>query len=237
MTHILQDVRSKIGSDKFHQGVATVVYEEVFSLSSNGVIMFAQIVLDGAGSNSGFPWISVTEYGKACFASDELTPYDPDGYIKKVKDMIPCIDEITIKYVSESINAFNRQAPISATIALGIASEQMMLLLIEAYAGALENSTEKDNLLKKIKNKQIETQYKEFLKSFSSHRGSVPQEVRDIDTAIDSTFRFIKMLRNEQGHPTIIDADKDTVYADLQHFPHYIRRMFGLIHWLKENKI
>ena len=236
MGEILRDVKIKIGEGKFHNGVATMVYEEVFGLSSNGLIIFARIFLESAGTDGGFPWISVTEYGKVCFKTDVLMPYDPDGYIRKITGMIQGVDDITIKYLSESIHAFNRQAPVSATITLGVASEQVMLLLIEAYVSSLQNEKERDDLLKKIKGRSIKIQHKEFRKSFERHRSAVPREIiQDIDTAIDTTFRFIKMLRNEQGHPTIVDADKDTVYADLQHFPHYARRMFALISWLKAN--
>ena len=239
MNDISVHVSSSIGHHKFHKGIAALIFEAVFSLSSNGLIIFARISLAGSSDvNSGFPSISVTEYGKSCFVSDTFTPYDPDGYIKKVKENIQDIDDITIKYLSESIHAFNRRAPISAIITLGIASEQIMLLLIEVYIDALKNEKEKDNLLKKTKGRFIETQYKEFRKSFDSHRRTIPPEIiQDIDRGIDSTFGSIKMLRNEQGHPTIIDADKDTVYAELQRFPHYARRMFGLICWLRKNKI
>lgn len=238
MNNILGHVRSTIKQNNYHMGVVKIVYEEVFNLSNNGLIIFAKPNFECSGGiHDGFPQITVTEYGKKCFALDTFMPYDPDGYIQKVKAVIQGIDDITVKYLSESIHVFNRQAPVSATIVLGIASEQIMLLLIEAYATALQNN-EKDNLLKKIKGKFIQTKYEEFKKSFDNHHNAVPPEIKqDIDTAIDSTFRFIKMLRNEQGHPTIVDADKDTVYAELQRFPHHARRMFGLIRWLRENKI
>ncbi|NQS89228.1 hypothetical protein HQ584_05510, partial [Patescibacteria group bacterium] len=224
-TNIIGALRAEIAPEEMKESSQSAV-EEIYSMLSKGIIVFGESSSFPSTPNA-WPYITVTEYGKKCLDAESLMPLDPDGYLNKVREMVPSIDRITLKYLSESINAFNRHAPISATIALGITSEQLVLLLIEAYIDALKNVKEKKNLVAKTKNRFIETQYAEFKKSFESHRRNIEKEaVRDIDAWLESTFRFIKMLRNEQGHPTDLEADRDTIDVDLQHFPHYMRRMY-----------
>jgi len=235
MVNIINSIRAKIGVEQTREK-SQIAIEEVYSMLSKGIIIFGDPGSFSSAPN-GFPCITVTEYGKRCLEAENLMPFDSDGYIEKLKLMVPSIDSITLKYMGESINAFNRHAPISATIALGIASEQLILVLIEAYIEALSSDKKKKKLSEKIKNRFIETQYTEFKKSFESHKVNMDKKIiRDIDVCLDGTFRFIKMMRNEQGHPTDIEADKDTVDVDLQHFPHCIRRIYNLVGWLRKNK-
>ena len=213
-----------------------VIFEEVYSLLIKGIIIFGDPTAE-MGSQNAFPWIMVTEYGKKCLDAEELIPLDPEGYIDILQKKVTDIDEITLKYISESINAFNRDALISAAITLGVASEQMMLLLIETYTTSLKNNTEREKFISRTKGRYAETQYREFRKSFDSHKRVIDAEVsRDIDVWLDGTFRFIKLIRNEQGHPTNIEIDKGMINANLHQFPTFASRMYNLIGWFKRKK-
>src|SRR3990167_8374630 len=80
MNGVLRDVRTKIGIDEFDKKFL-IVYEEVFSLSNKGLIMFVNPTREGP--NQAFPFIEVTEYGKRCFGAETLISFDPDRYIDK----------------------------------------------------------------------------------------------------------------------------------------------------------
>ncbi|MFA6427833.1 MAG: hypothetical protein WCW16_05375 [Candidatus Magasanikbacteria bacterium] len=184
--------------------------------------------------NSGYPWLTITEYGKEAFLKDDWLPYDPEGYIRELKDKIPTIDEITLAYVSESITAYNRHHLLSATITLGVASENLMLLLIDAYANWIRDESRKSSFQKKIADRFISTQYREFKKDFVNDVKILPKEFQaDWETYLDGVFNFIRLNRNDAGHPTGRKFDIKVVYANLQVFSEYANFIFKLIQKFK----
>ncbi|MEK6839922.1 MAG: hypothetical protein AABX72_03200 [Nanoarchaeota archaeon] len=180
--------------------------------------------------NSGYPWLTVTEYGKEAFLAEDWLPYDPEGYVKALKVKVPTIDDITLAYIGEAIAAYNRRHLLSATITLGVASENLMLLLIEAYTDWIPNVTRKTGFQKKVADRFISTQYKEFKKEFVNDLKSLPKEFQsDWETYLDGVFNFVRLNRNDAGHPTGKQFDAKVVYANLQVFAEYAQFIFKLI--------
>lgn len=180
--------------------------------------------------NSGYPWLTITEYGKEAFLKEDWLPYDPEGYVKALKVKVPTIDDITIAYIGEAVAAYNRRHLLSATITLGVASENLMLLLIEAYTDWIPNAIRKADFQKKVADRFISTQYKEFKKEFVSDVKSLPKKFQnDWETYLDGVFNFIRLNRNDAGHPTGKQFDAKIVYANLQVFAEYAQFIFGLI--------
>lgn len=206
--------------------VYTVVRETVQEFINNG-LLYPGLAGD---PNSHLPWLTITEYGKEAFSQDDWLPYDPDGYIKALKERTPDIDEITLTYIGESVSAFNRHQLLSSTITLGVASENLMLLLIESYLIWLPDPTRKATLDKKIKDRYIYFQYKEFKSEFKKDIKDIPKELRaDWETYLDGIFNFIRLNRNSAGHPTGKKMNAKTVYANLQIFADYTQFIFSLI--------
>ena len=65
------------------------------------------------------------------------SPYDPDGYIKSIKEKVPNVDEVILRYIAESAETLRKNCLLSSSIALGCASEKALLLVLEAYKDAL----------------------------------------------------------------------------------------------------
>lgn len=186
--------------------------------------------------NSGYPWLSITEYGKEIFSSENWLPYDPDGYLKALKEQNPEIDDITLSYIGESIFAFHRRHLLAATITLGVASENLMLFLIEAYAGYLAEPR-KSKFLKAVNDRWISTQYKVFREYILSDIKSFPKELQgDWETYLDGVFNFIRLNRNNAGHPTGKELDAKVIYANLQIFSDYAKYIFKLIKFFSASK-
>lgn len=180
--------------------------------------------------NSYYPWLTVTEYGKEVFMQEDWLPYDPEGYVKALKERVPDIDDITTAYISEAISAYHRRQLLSATLTLGVASENLMLFLIEAYSGWIKDTKRKSNFEKKIKDRYIYTQYKEFKMEFTNDVKSMQKELQgDWETYLDGVFNFIRLNRNSAGHPTGKQLDAKVVYANLQIFSDYAKYIIQLI--------
>ncbi len=208
----------------------SIINEVVHDLANSGFIYFG---LPGDG-NSYYPWITITTYGKEAFLTEDWLPYDPDGYIKALKTKVPELDDVTLAYVAESISAFNRRHLLAATITLGVASENMMLLLIEAYQNWIKDPKRKAAFQKKIADRWIAAQYNEFKKVFPTDVKTLPKNLQgDWETYLDGVFNFIRINRNSAGHPTGKQLSAKVVYANLQIFAEYARYIHDLIAALK----
>lgn len=190
------------------------------------------------GSSATYPWYTITEYGKDAILKDDWLPYDPDGYVKALKTKMPDIDDITIAYIGEAVSAYNHRHLLSATLTIGVASENLMLLLIEAYAEWIPNKGRNVSFRKKIEGKFISPQYKEFKKEFKNDVKSFSKDVQvNWETYLDGIFNFIRLNRNDAGHPTGKKFDAKIVYANLQVFSEYSKFIFKLYSEFQKNKI
>ena len=211
-----------------HEKVYSVAREIVQELINTGFLYPGT----SGDFNSGYPWLTITEYGKEAFLKEDWLPYDPEGYVKALKAKVPTIDDITIAYIGEAVSAYNRRHLLSATITLGVASENLMLLLIEAYIDWIPDTTRKASFQKKVTDRFISAQYKEFKKELINDLKSLSKEFQgDWETYLDGVFNFIRLNRNDAGHPTGRQFDAKVVYANLQVFSEYTQFIFKLINF------
>ncbi len=181
-------------------------------------------IYEGQGfhSDSSYPWYTITEYGQEAILKDDWLPYDPDGYLKALKTKVPDIDDITLAYIGEAVSAYNHRHLLSATLTIGVASENLMLLLIEAYANWIPDIGRKARFNKKIEGRFISKQYKEFKKEFLNDAVSFSGDIQaNWETYLDGIFNFIRLNRNDAGHPSGKRFDVKVVYANLQVFSEY----------------
>lgn len=208
--------------------IYTIIREIVQEFINNGFLYAG----NAGDPGSTFPWLTVTEYGKEAFIQEKENwlPYDPEGYIKALKEKVQEIDDVTLIYISESIASFNRRQLLSATLTLGVASENLMLLLIESYVDSIKNPEKKIAFEKKIKNRPIYTQYKEFKLEFTKDIKNLPKKLQtNWEIYLEGIFNFIRLHRNNAGHPTGIQINAKIIYANLQIFADYARYIFNLI--------
>ncbi|MFI5260461.1 MAG: hypothetical protein ACHQU0_01530 [Candidatus Paceibacteria bacterium] len=230
--NLVELFRSELNNIPHYQQeeISSMVNEIVHDFAQSGLIYFG---LPGDG-NSYFPWITITEHGKAAFVSEDWLPYDPDGYIKALKAKVPELDDVTLAYVAEAVSAFNRQHLLAATITLGVASENLMVTLIEAYQNWIPDARRKSTFQKKTTDRWIASQYGEFKKMFPTDVKSLPKKLQgDWETYLDGVFNFIRINRNSAGHPTGKQLSTKVVYANLQMFAEYARYVYDLIAALK----
>lgn len=190
-------------------------------------------------SNPAWPWLSLTSYGKKVVVESELPiPHDPSGYIGRIKAEITNLDPVILVYLEESLNTYNINALLSSTIALGCASEKALLLLIEAYTKSIQDEDNKDRFLKRTNGKFIKTQFEEFSKSLRGVIGVLPSDIRDgLDTVLLGVFEMIRNNRNDVGHPTGKAISKEQLFANIQVFIPYCKKIYKLIDYFDSNPI
>ena len=165
------------------------------------------------GKGGELPFYYVTEWGKAKL-EDHNTPYDPDGYLRRLRNAIPGIDSVIVGYITECLHTFRIGCLLSATITLGCAAEKAILLLVEAYGDGLP-AAKKTAFKKKTDGQGIRIQYSEFNKMAENHlKGHLPGKIKDgLDTALTTVFNMFRSHRNDAGHPTGRTLSREEVYG------------------------
>jgi hypothetical protein len=187
---------------------------------------------DGSGNND-LPHFHVTDRGRVALSESSPSPYDPDGYLKRLRDQIASIDPVIVTYLAESLHTFRIGCLLSSTVTLGCASEKALLLLIEAYARALAKSRS-EKFIKATEGKMIKQQFDVFQQRLEDHlKGMLDRDLlADLETRLLGVFSMIREVRNDAGHPTGRVPQRDVCYANLMVFPSYLRKVYDLIGWL-----
>jgi hypothetical protein len=189
--------------------------------------------LGTGGGNDDLPFFHVTDFGNEQIAHGPASPYDPDGYLQRLMAAMPKLDGVIVTYLNESLRTFRIGCLLSSAVTLGCASEQGLLLLIEAYARAL-SPAKATQFRKKTAGKFIKTQLDEFDKMLPGHlRAQLPPELDDgLVNILLGVSEMIRMQRNVAGHPTGKVPSRAELSASIAVFPRYLKRVYDLIGWL-----
>jgi hypothetical protein len=186
----------------------------------------------------GFPGLRLTDYGRKCFEAGELTPHDPDGYLKRLKTACPNIDATTLLYVEEALGSFRAGHFLPSAVMIGVASESMLLRLVDAVRGAL-NPSDQTSFDQATKRSKAKTYHDEVMKLLNRPTVKLPSAVKgdDLSIFVSGIFNIVRQTRNEAGHPTGRRMERDEANALLLRFQTYCEGVEKLITWLKANTI
>jgi hypothetical protein len=195
------------------------------------------IITLGLNNNSReFPWFRVTGLGKKIIQNQSgYFFHDVSSYEEIIKSEIPSINEITLLYLKESMQAFQSGCLLSATVMLGVASEHTFDLLLE--------DTQKDTYWKTIFSKTTEEKgalrrINQFKKILEEHMGDLPQEIKeDLDTQFAGIISIIRNFRNDSGHPTGKIVSREQVFILLQLFIPYCKKLYALMEFFRKPRI
>ena len=187
------------------------------------------ITLGSDNSNRDFPFFKVSSQGKRIL--DGQNPYvfhDIDSYSKLIQSNVQDINDTTLLYLQEAMQAFRSGCLLSATVMLGVASEHSFLLLAEAaeksnaYGAKLSNVLKERTILQKVR---------EFRAAIQQHvLPDMPQDLKeDFDVQFDGILSVIRTFRNDAGHPSGKIMGREQVYVLLQMFIPYCKKLYGLI--------
>lgn len=183
--------------------------------------------------------LRLTEKGKNVLKSDDdFNPYDPDGYIDRLKGRIPDLDDVVLLYAKESLRSFNSDCYLAASVMLGVASERAFLLLAESFGSWLpKNQSEKFLKIAQDSKQNFLAKFSEFRKRIEPCKPNIPAEYSDnMALMLDSVCDLIRVYRNESGHPTGKIIDRGDAFITLQMFAIYLQKIFGLITFFRTSQ-
>ncbi|MGD0384305.1 MAG: hypothetical protein ABSA77_12340 [Thermoguttaceae bacterium] len=207
-------------------------------------LYFERIIIPGTAnvhdiSNTmKWPFFILTDYGRQVLQISEYSPYDPDGYLRRLKSEIANIDETIIRYVEESIKCLRMNCLLAAAVTIGCASEQALLLLIDQFRQAIIDPVKKNKFENDTKDWIIARKYKAFRRYLDSAAGNLPDTLRTpLDQQFHGTFDLIRQIRNEAGHPTGGTVTLDLIRPSLINFPGYCKYVYSLMDHFAHNGV
>ena len=251
--HLLEHLKQSL-SERSNPGTTQVmnVYHYLLKFYPHPAISAAQriarellqefvnnnLLFVGYGDDQGFPWFTLTAYGVDCITNGELLPFDPNGYLVSIQTRVPGLDSVTLTYLREAISTFNREFYLSASVALGVAAEALILRMIDLYISAFPDQQRRTNAEKRYDGKQLRAQYGQFTQDFGSLRPTLPPELySDFETQLDGVFQLIRVTRNDSGHPSGTVPERALVMANLQAFPIFAKRVMAIVKHFETNPI
>lgn len=192
--------------------------------------VFWQMIVEGLlapgmdPNNLHLPWFHITSHGREVLASGEPQPYDPTGYLARLRERVPLPDPTVTAYLAESLETFRKGNCVPSTVMLGIAAERVFLLLCDSLAGALSNASEKATFTKllgrfpmKPKLDWVQNKLQQIQKQAPA---GFPENATIMLVAI---YDLMRCQRNELGHPreTPPNVKRQDAFVNLQIFPRY----------------
>lgn len=213
----------------------TRVLEILWDLIVEGIIRPFQ------DDSNKWPFYRITDVGKEFLKGLPVSPFDPDGYLTRIKSDIPNVDDVIIAYLTESLRTFRIGCYLAATVTLGCAAEKAILLLIDSCVAALPSPEDKA-FEKKTDDRQIKGKFEEFHKLLISRiRAPLKKARPDVDQLLDvqlnGIFDIIRTQRNAAGHPTGTPISQSDAFGDLYAVEIFLKKVYALMDWLKASKI
>lgn len=203
-------------------GDADTFIDVFWGLFHEGLITLG---LDDA--NNGFPWYRLSPFGRRIIENHDTHFYhDVQSYTDRLKQEIPDLDEVTLVYLKEAMQAFRSNCQLAATVMLGVAAEHIFLDLLEAAANSPNFG---DKFAPAKKERQTLSMMTKFRKALETQTSDFPRSLReDLETRFDGIQSIIRQYRNEAGHPTGKFIDREQVYVLLQLFVSYAKKIYEL---------
>lgn len=217
--------------DHMSEADRLVVQELIWELIIQGII-----TPGSDWSNMNLPFFRITEYGARCLQENTILPHDYGTYIQAIKAVGATTDAIFLLYLGESVEAFNKALYISSVVNLGVASERLIILLIDALHDALASQANKTRFDQAIKaGHHISKQFDEVYSRLAGHKAQLPKNIADDLEMLKILVDIIRKERNDGGHPTGRQFSREETLALLLAFqPHY-KFVIKVLEWLQAN--
>lgn len=175
-------------------------------------------------SNPTWPWFRLSYFGERSLRAGDDPPrfHNPSSYLDVVRARLGQLDPITERYLTEAIGCFYSGCYLASCVMVGGAAEKEFLRLAERLACSSQAPTfapvqNERTLLQKIR---------KFGNILDNMSRTLPSGVReDLDTHFSSIQALIRNFRNEAGHPSGAQIDREQTYVLLQLFIPFGRKL------------
>jgi hypothetical protein len=192
--------------------------------------VYWQLLVEGilapgrSSSDLDLPNFHITAHGREVLASSEPQPYDPTGYLARLRERVPNLDPTVVAYLAESLETFRKANLVASTVMLGIAAERVFLLLCDSLAAALSNTSEKAAFTKLLDRFPMKPKL-DWVQNKIQHiqKQAPPGFPENASIMLVAIYDLMRTQRNELGHPREAPpaVPRQDAFVNLQIFPRY----------------
>lgn len=179
-------------------------------------------------SNRQFPFFRVSKLGQQIADSNSVYFFhDVSSYEQAIRSEVPNINDVTLLYLKEAMQAFRTGCILSSSVMLGVATEHTFLLLLEKIE---TNPTLHPTYKAVFSQKTILQKVNKFKNILDQQSKSLPGDIKeDLDTNFAGILSVIRNFRNQSGHPTGKVIDREQAFVLLQLFIPYSKKLYKLM--------
>jgi len=224
----------------------SVTGQRSFSFSKEDDLLFQEVFWElfrqgnitlGSEYNmsQGYPFFRLSSFGKQLIENKEVYFFhDLSSYEKQIRETIPDIDDLTIFYLKEAMQAFMVGCRLSSSVMLGVALEHSLNLL---YEDIKQNDGHRELFSKVFQEQFLLRKFKHFRNGLNQMKKDLPREIaEDLETNLDAVVALIRNYRNESGHPSGKVLSREQCYVNLQLFVPCCEKMYKLRQFFMEKK-
>lgn len=184
---------------------------------------------------------SITDYGLSWANSDkEPFPEDIWGFLDFMGN-IPDIDETILQYIGESLRTLEGGHIFASTVMLGAAAEKIIYLFAVAIIKSYVDQKDADkirNLMEHRKLFDLHEKIMGVLGNLARKDGPMPYAIHENSiNSLNTLLTAIRIQRNNAVHPVACAVDRPELRLLLLSFPHLCKHAYGILGWLKDNRI
>lgn len=193
----------------------------------NDVDMVHDIFWDLAGSglvrpgsrgrnpqDNSLPWLCITDYGLACVEEGKILPVDSEAFLEEMD--LASLDDVIRLYIEESVRAFSSRGYLAAAVMAGGALERAILIMTEKYLDKIPKTKQKSYQTDVLSAQKIKTRFDHFLKFIEDNgiKKTLPRATQEtLDSLFPAIVNLIRITRNDVGHPTGREIERDEAEA------------------------
>lgn len=179
-------------------------------------------------NNREFPFFRLTQTGRR-FATggNAYFFHDVASYEGAIRREVPNVDDATLLYLKEAMQAFRSGCLLSATVMLGVAAEHTFMLLLERIEASATHRTTFANVFAE---RTLLQKFNKFRNLLEPLVRALPAEVReDLDTHLSGILSVLRTFRNNAGHPTGLVPEREQTFVLLQLVIPYMKKQYQLM--------
>lgn len=158
--------------------------------------------------------------------------HDVSSYERVIRSEVPSVNEVTLLYLKEAMQAFRSGCILSSTVMLGVATEHTFILLLEVIEN---NAAHAKTYLSVFQERTILQKLNKFRNVLEQNPKGLPSEIKeDLDTHFAGILSVIRTFRNQSGHPTGKIMDREQTFVLLQLFIPYCKKLYQLMDFFRK---
>ena len=180
-------------------------------------------------SNDAWPFFRLSHIGGQTLAAQSpFRFHHTSSFLNIVTREVPDISAEAKVYLDEAVAAYFSDCLLACCVMVGGAAEAEFLRLVDVAANSTTFGSAFAPVVQPVFIRQKITKFQDCLKPLLDARRLPREAVEDLETNFNMIQSVLRIARNDAGHPTSTQLEREQVYVYLQLFVPFARQVMRL---------